>query len=105
MESRQPAKHLNISISGYVQGIFFRVTAKEKAEKLGIRGFARNEPDGSVYIEAEGEKDKLGEFIKWCHDGPEVANVEKVEISEGPLRNFLEFEIDSSLAYQNDKGD
>lgn len=97
MESGQPTKHLNIKVSGFVQGIFFRLTAKKEAEKLGIRGFARNEPYGSVYIEAEGEKDKLDEFIKWCHDGPEAANVEKVEISEGPLKNFSEFEIDSSL--------
>lgn len=87
-------KHLNIKIFGQVQGVFFRVSAKEEAERLGIKGFARNEPDGTVYIEAEGEKERLDEFIRWCHDGPEAANVEKVEISEGPLKNFSEFARD-----------
>lgn len=84
-------QHLNIKIYGQVQGVFFRVSAKDEAEKLGIKGFARNEPDGTVYIEAEGDKTSLDKFIKWCHDGPEVAQVDKVEITEGPLKNFTSF--------------
>lgn len=81
-------KHLNIKIYGRVQGVFFRISAKEKAESLGIVGFARNEPDGSVYIETEGQEDDLEEFIKWCQKGPEAAHVEKVETYKGPLKNF-----------------
>lgn len=87
-------KHLKIKISGLVQGVFFRVTAKEQAEKLGITGFARNVGDGSVYIEAEGEIEKLDKFINWCKSGPDAAEVEKVEISDGPLKNFSEFSRD-----------
>lgn len=87
-------KHLNIKICGKVQGVFFRVTAKEKAEQLGISGFARNESDGSVYIEAEGDKVNLDKFIKWCHDGPEAAKVDKVEITERRLKNFSKFSRD-----------
>lgn len=75
-------KHLNIYIFGKVQGIFFRATASEEAEKLGIKILAENKPDGSVYIEAEGEEEKLDEFIKWCHTGPSLAKVEKVEVDE-----------------------
>lgn len=86
-------KHLNIKISGFVQGIFFRTTAKGEAEKLGIKGFARNEPDGSVYIEAEGEKENLDKFIKWCHKGPPLAKVEKVKITAGNLKKFTQFEV------------
>lgn len=86
-------KHLNIKIFGKVQGIFFRVTAKEKADQLGITGFARNEPDGSVYIEAEGEEEKLDEFIKWCRQGPSLAQVEKIKVVESTLNNFSRFEI------------
>ena len=85
-------KHLNIKIYGLVQGIFYRATAKEEAEKLGIKGFARNETDGTVYIEAEGEKENLDKFISWCHKGPALAKVETVEVTKGPLKNFLEFE-------------
>ena len=86
-------KHLNIKISGYVQGIFFRVSAKEMAEKLGIRGIARNEENGSVYIEAEGDEKSLNEFVSWCNEGPALAKVEKVEISDGKLRNFSDFKV------------
>ncbi len=84
-------KHLNIKISGLVHGVFFRVSAKDEAEVLGLTGFARNEKDGTVYIEAEGEEESLDKFLKWCHDGPEAAQVEKVEETEGTIKNFKEF--------------
>lgn len=85
-------KHVNIKVYGKVQGIFFRATAKEQADRMGIFGFARNDEDGSVYIEAEGDEVKLDEFVKWCHKGPQLARVEKVEVTEGPLKNFSDFE-------------
>lgn len=86
-------KHLNIKIYGKVQGIFFRVTAKEKADGLGITGFTKNEDDGSVYIEAEGEEKNLEEFLKWCKKGPSLAKVEKIETTESELKNFTKFEV------------
>lgn len=76
-------KHLSIKIYGKVQGIFFRATAREAAEKLGIKIMAENKPDGSVYIEAEGDEEKLDQFVKWCHRGPALAQVEKVIFSQG----------------------
>lgn len=86
-------KHLDIKVYGLVQGIFFRATAREQADKLEITGFARNETDGSVYIEAEGEEEKLDEFVSWCKVGPTSAKVEKVETTESPLKNFSEFNV------------
>lgn len=86
-------KHLNIKVYGLVQGIFYRATAREEAEKFNITGFARNEPDGSVYIEAEGEEGNLDKFIQWCHIGPNLARVEKVEVTEDSLENFSRFEV------------
>lgn len=86
-------KHINIKIYGKVQGIFYRITAKEEAAKLNITGFARNEPDGSVYIEAEGEEEKLDQFINWCHKGSPLAKVAKVETTESSLKNFSGFEV------------
>lgn len=86
-------KHLNIQIYGLVQGVFFRTTAKEQADKLNIKGFAKNMPDGSVYIEAEGEGKNLDKFLKWCHQDPSMAEVEKVKVTEGSLKNFKGFEI------------
>lgn len=86
-------RHFNIKIYGLVQGVFFRVTAKEQAEKLVITGFAKNAPDGSVYIEAEGGKENLEKYVKWCHIGPPLAQVEKVVVTESKLKNFSKFEV------------
>jgi acylphosphatase len=86
-------KNLNISISGRVQGVFYRATAMEKATNLGIKGFARNERDGSVYMEAEGEEESLVEFIDWCYIGPPGARVDKVVKKEGIMKNYSSFVI------------
>lgn len=86
-------KHLNIKIYGRIQGVFFRATAQEQAESLGIVGFAQNMPDGSVYIEVEGEESKLDQFLNWCKKGPPLAMVEKIATSESQLKNFSEFSI------------
>ena len=85
--------HLNISIYGRVQGVFFRSNTQQEAEKLNIKGFVENQSDGSVYIEAEGEKENLDAFLKWCHQGPSFAQVEKVEVSQEPLKDYKGFEI------------
>lgn len=60
-------EHLNITIKGVVQGVFFRKSAQEEAYRLRIAGFVQNESDGSVYIEAEGMEEDLDEFIAWCN--------------------------------------
>ena len=86
-------KHLKIRISGKVQGVFFRVSTLDKARELGLRGFVRNEQDGSVYVEAEAEDDVLDLFVAWCNRGPERARVEKVEIKDGTLAGYDNFEV------------
>ena len=75
-----------------MQGVFFRDSARRKAEELGIKGFARNEPDGAVYIEAEGPEEALEKLVNWCWEGPEMAKVDKVEIEEGDSVNFQNFQ-------------
>ena len=72
-----PAKF--ITITGKVQGVFFRATAKEKAVELGIRGWARNTEDGKVEILAEGPNEQLEAFLEWCHEGPRQAIIHTVE--------------------------
>ena len=86
-------KHLNLSVSGRVQGVFFRDTARREAKRLGINGFARNEPNGAVWIEAEGDEAKLDEFLQWCHKGPIWARVDKLDVTEGRLKNFPDFRV------------
>lgn len=72
-------KHLTLKIQGRVQGVFFRKSAKEAADKLGIFGAAWNEKEGSVLIEAEAEEAKLNEFLQWAKKGPRGAVVKKIE--------------------------
>ncbi|MFA5185497.1 MAG: acylphosphatase [Patescibacteria group bacterium] len=85
--------HLTLKISGTVQGVFFRHSAKQKAEELGLEGFAKNEADGTLLIEVEGEIDELELFAEWCKTGPPSAKVENVEVVEDVLENYTGFTI------------
>ena len=87
-------KHYNISVAGRVQGVFFRASTKTSADHLNIHGFVKNMPDGSVYIEAEGEEADLKQFVEWCSQGPKAAKVDKCEVVEGGMKNFTQFKID-----------
>lgn len=86
-------QHLNIKIIGKVQGVYFRASAKQKADVLGVKGFVRNQPDGSVYVEAEAAPEVLKIFLAWCHQGPERAQMLQVETTSAALQNFVEFEV------------
>ncbi len=86
-------KHFKIIVSGKVHGVFYRASAKEKADEWDIKGFVRNEPNGDVYIEAEGDEDMLYKFIKWCNMGPDRAKVDQIEAIPGELVGFTVFEI------------
>lgn len=86
-------RHLVIVVRGRVQGVFFRGTAKEEADRLGIAGFARNEPDGTVRIEAEGDDAALTRFVAWCGRGPDFAEVDAVAVHEGGPAHFSGFSV------------
>lgn len=85
--------HVNIHIIGRVQGVGFRYTALSVARMYNIKGFVKNMPDNSVYIEAEGETNNMDDFIKWCHDGPPRAKVINVIVTQGELVGFSEFQV------------
>lgn len=88
-------KHVTINLTGKVQGVGFRFSALDIALELGITGTVKNEGRDSVHIEAEGETEKLKEFLRWCQQGPVGAKVQdmKYESSE-ELKNFTEFNIE-----------
>lgn len=96
-------KHYNIQIFGKVQGVFFRKNAQEKAEEFNIAGFVRNDSDGSVYIEAEGEKKDLQQFLQWCHHGSVGSSVEEVAFEEGFLVYPEKFEIRHEDDYEENE--
>jgi acylphosphatase len=87
-------KAVKISVKGKVQGVFFRASTKKKAQALSIKGWCRNEADGSVLIYAEGNEDEIDDFIHWCKSGPELSIVEDstIEWIPKPL-GFTDFEI------------
>ena len=86
-------KHYAIKISGLVQGVFFRASTKAMADSMRISGIVRNEPDGSVYVEAEGEEGDLRKFIEWCRHGPPRAIVQQSDASEGAVKDYKSFVI------------
>lgn len=86
-------EHFSIKVTGKVQGVFFRASTVEKACELSINGFVRNEPDGSVFIEAEGERNDLDRFIAWCSEGPPRAVVSGCDVRAGSPKGYHNFSI------------
>lgn len=86
-------QHLNITVKGKVQGVFYRASTKAVADQLGVKGNVKNLSGGDVFIEAEGDKMSLDMFLDWCHEGPEDASVTSVESNEGELKNYRNFEV------------
>jgi acylphosphatase len=88
-------KHLyRIHVTGMVQGVGFRWNAAREAWKRGITGYVKNLPDGTVYIEAEGEHEQLERFAEWCRKGPGIGFVDSAEVSEFPPAGYMEFRIE-----------
>jgi len=86
-------KHLDITVKGKVQGVFYRASTKAVADQLGVRGFVKNGDNDEVIIAAEADNSTLEMFIEWCHEGPQHAEVTSVESHEGELKNYRNFEV------------
>ena len=71
-------KHLKINIIGKVQGVWFRVKTKEKADELGLSGFVQNEDNGSVYLEVSGDNNIVYQLVSWLQIGSKLSIVDKV---------------------------
>lgn len=72
---------ISVRVSGKVQGVGYRSATMEKAQNLKLKGWVKNEADGSVSLEAEGEKGAIDELIKWLAIGPSRAVVLNVEVT------------------------
>ena len=73
---------LKINVTGKVQGVFFRRSAKDIADELGMTGWIRNNADGSVEAMINGSRETTSKFIEWCKNGPDGAIVDKVLVQE-----------------------
>lgn len=85
------ARHL--SIHGRVQGVWYRESMRREAETYGISGWVRNRANGTVEAYVEGHPDAVEALVAWCHEGPQLAQVSRVEIL--PVEtDLLSIEID-----------
>ncbi len=82
-----------VTVKGRVQGVGYRHSAATVARYNGIKGFIKNKKDGTVYIEAEGNRNQLDEFVAWCRKGPGLGTVENVEVETGQIKNYPKFQI------------
>ncbi|MFI4956316.1 MAG: acylphosphatase [Gammaproteobacteria bacterium] len=80
-------------IEGKVQGVFYRAEAQKEAQRLGLTGFVRNEPEGTVLAVACGEPEALAAFELWLWKGPAHANVSNVRKSTSKLGPFSRFDV------------
>jgi acylphosphatase len=80
-------------IKGKVQGVFFRASARDVAREVGVTGWVKNMPDGSVEILVSGNEERVEKFIEWCRKGPRNAEVSEVIINESREKPLSEFRI------------
>jgi acylphosphatase len=73
-------KRAQVVVSGSVHGVFFRTETRDRARSLGIAGWIRNAPDGTVAAAFEGEDERVESMVEWCRRGPSGARVERVEV-------------------------
>lgn len=94
MEKPDDKVRVHLRIEGRVQGVFFRACTQQEAIRLGLRGWVRNCPDGSVEVMAEGTSKKIEDLIGWCHQGPPGAHVHNVRLQwEDHKIEFPDFRI------------
>jgi len=87
-------KRIHISVTGRVQGVFFRQSARVMAIKNDVDGWVRNLDDGKVEIVAEGEESNINALVDWCKTGPANSRVDKFELSEENYTGeFEKFEV------------
>ena len=94
MEKLSVHSRVHVRIAGRVQGVYYRASALQQAQKLGLTGWVMNCPDGSVVAVAEGATAGLEEFIAWCRQGPSGARVSRIDVRwDIPGDNFTGFTI------------
>ncbi|HET9579051.1 MAG TPA: acylphosphatase [Usitatibacter sp.] len=79
-------------IHGRVQGVWFRESMRIEADALGVAGWVRNRPDGTVEAHVEGPADEVERIVRWAHRGPESARVTGVDQTDAPVAGHPRFE-------------
>jgi acylphosphatase len=83
----------NVVVSGRVQGVFFRDSARREARRLGVTGWVTNRPDGRVEAHLEGDAGAVAQLVQWCRSGPRHADVDEIEVSEVEPEGLDRFDV------------
>jgi acylphosphatase len=86
-------KAVTVRVTGRVQGVSFRWYAVQEAERLGVAGWVRNEPDGSVAAHVEGDDAAVDAMVAWCRRGPSYASVRDVAVTDAQVSGAHGFDI------------
>lgn len=87
-------KRITANAIGRVQGVSYRYYTQREANRLGLTGWVRNEPDGSVRVVAEGSEENLKVLVSFMEQGPLAARVERVVVNwSTALGEFRSFEV------------
>jgi acylphosphatase len=87
------SKAVTVTVTGRVQGVAFRWYAVQEAERRGVTGWVRNEPDGSVAAHLEGDDGAVDAMVEWCRHGPSYASVRDVAVTEARPTGATSFDI------------
>jgi acylphosphatase len=82
-----------VVVHGSVQGVFFRDTTRRRADQHGVAGWVRNNPDGTLEAVFEGAETDVERLVRFAHDGPSGAHVERVDVFEEEPENLSGFSI------------
>jgi acylphosphatase len=83
----------HVVVTGDVQGVFFRHSTRDEAERRDVSGWVTNADDGSVEAVFEGEEEDVGAVVEFCRTGPSSADVDDVEVSEEEPEGLDGFEV------------
>ncbi|NLE23057.1 MAG: acylphosphatase [Actinobacteria bacterium] len=87
-------KSVDVRVSGRVQGVYYRATARREGALRGLRGWVRNEPDGSVRLHLEGDAGAVDAMLDWCRVGPPAAEVSRLTVEDAPADDTVHgFEV------------
>lgn len=84
---------VRMRISGRVQGVYYRDSCRQMAQRLGVDGWVRNRHDGTVEVVAEGSRDDVGALAAWCRQGPPRAVVDRVEFFDEEPEGLQGFRV------------
>jgi acylphosphatase len=82
-----------VTVHGRVQGVFFRDSTRQRAEAAGVTGWVANRPDGTVEAVFEGNDEVVESLVRWMHDGPRGADVDRVEVGDEDPEGLSGFDV------------